>query len=104
MTDVAGDVGLDFRHGAFRWGVSPDPAAMLGAGICWLDYDADGWMDLFAVNSFAEAESGRWQEGGGLPRSALFHNVRGEFVDVSADSGADLAVRGEGVGDRKSVV
>ncbi|MGH2528421.1 MAG: FG-GAP repeat domain-containing protein, partial [Actinomycetota bacterium] len=96
FTDVAPDVGLDFRHGAFRWGVTPDPVAMLGAGICWLDYDGDGWMDLFAVNSFAEAESGRWQEEGGLPRSALFHNVGGEFVDVSAGSGTDLAVRGNG--------
>ncbi|MGH2649732.1 MAG: CRTAC1 family protein [Actinomycetota bacterium] len=96
FTDVARDVGLDFRHGAFRWGVTPDPAAMMGAGICWLDYDGDGWLDLFAVNSFAEAESGLWQEEGGLPRSALFHNVGGEFVDVSAGSGAALAVRGEG--------
>lgn len=96
FTDVAPDVGLDFRHGAFRWEVTPDPAAMLGAGICWLDYDGDGWMDLFAVNSFAEAESGRWEDAGGLPRSALFHNVEGEFVDVSAGSGADLAVRGNG--------
>jgi len=96
FTDVAPDVGLDFRQGAFRWAVERDPAAMMGAGVCWLDYDDDGWLDLFAVNSFAEAESGRWKAQGGLPRSALFHNVEGEFVDVSAGSGADLAVRGEG--------
>ncbi|MGH2673233.1 MAG: CRTAC1 family protein [Actinomycetota bacterium] len=96
LTDVAAEVGLEFRHGAFRWDVSPDPGAMLGAGLCWLDYDGDGWLDLYAVNSYAHAEAARWQDEGGLPRNALFHNVEGTFVDVSAGSGADLAVRGNG--------
>ena len=96
FTDVAADVGLEFQHGAFRWNVSTDPGAMLGAGLCWLDYDGDGWLDLYAVNSYAHAEAARWQDEGGLPRSALFHNVEGTFVDVSTGSGADLAVRGNG--------
>jgi hypothetical protein len=96
LTDVAQAVGLDFRHGAFRWDVSPDPAAMLGGGVCWLDYDDDGWLDLFAVNSYAEREVSRWKDAGGLPRTALFRNVEGNFTDVSADSGADLPVRGNG--------
>jgi len=96
LTDVAGAVGLHFRQGAFRWNVSPDPAAMLGGGVCWIDYDSDGWLDLYAVNSYARAEAGRWQDEGGLPRNALFHNEHGTFVDVSAGSGADLAVRGNG--------
>ena len=96
LTDVAAEVGLVFQHGAFRWGVSPDPGAMLGAGLCWLDYDGDGWLDLYAVNSYAHAEAARWQNEGGLPRNALFHNVKGTFVDVSAGSGTDLAVRGNG--------
>jgi ASPIC and UnbV/FG-GAP-like repeat len=96
LVDVAAEVGLDFRQGAFHWGVSPEPAAMQGAGVCWLDYDADGWLDLFAVNSYAEREAGRWEEAGGLPRSALFHNVEGEFVDVSDGSGADIAIQGNG--------
>jgi hypothetical protein len=87
---------LDFQQGAFHWEVSPDPGAMLGGGICWLDYDEDGWLDLFAVNSYAEREVSRWEKAGGLPRSALFRNVVGKFTDVSADSGADLAVRGNG--------
>jgi hypothetical protein len=96
FVDVAPEVGLDFRQGAFRWGVTPDPGAMMGGGLCWLDYDEDGWLDLFAVNSYALAEAERWHQEGGLPRSALFHNVEGEFVDVSAGSGAALAVRGNG--------
>jgi len=65
FTDVAQDVGLDFRHGAFQWAVSRDPAAMMGGGLCWIDYDDDGWMDLFVVNSFSEDEVSRWK--GQLP-------------------------------------
>jgi hypothetical protein len=96
FVNVADEVGLDFRHGAFRWSVTPDAGAMLGGGLCWLDYDDDGWLDLFAVNSFAEQEVARWENDGGLPRSALFRNDEGEFVDVSEESGADLAIRGNG--------
>jgi hypothetical protein len=96
FVNVAEEVGLDFRHSAFRWSVSPDPGAMLGGGLCWLDYDDDGWLDLFAVNSFAEQEVARWRDAGGLPRSALFRNDEGKFVDVSAESGADIEIRGNG--------
>ena len=96
LTDVAADVGLDFQQGAFRWGVTPDPAAMMGGGVCWIDYDGDGWLDLYVVNSYAQAETRRWEDEGGLPRNALFHNEQGTFVDVSGGSGTDLAVRGNG--------
>ena len=96
LQDVASQVGLDFRQGAFRFGVSSDPTDMMGGGVCWLDYDNDGWLDLFVVNSFSNSDRGRWEKHGGLPRSALFHNVKGSFVNVSKKSGADLAVRGEG--------
>ncbi len=96
LQDVAGQVGLDFRQGAFRFGTSADPVAMMGSGLCWLDYDRDGWLDLFVVNSYAERDALRWQRQGGLPRSALFRNVKGKFVDVTRSSGAGLALRGMG--------
>ncbi len=96
LTDVAQAVGLKFRQGAFRWQVSPDPSSMMGSGICWLDYDEDGWLDLFVVNSYTEREVSRWKNAGGLPRTALFHNVEGKFTNVSAASGAGLPVRGNG--------
>ncbi|HEX4930879.1 MAG TPA: CRTAC1 family protein, partial [Gaiellaceae bacterium] len=96
LRDVAGQVGLDFRQGAFRFGTSPDPVAMMGGGLCWIDYDRDGWLDLYVVNSHDERDASRWRQRGGLPRNALFHNVKGKFVDVSRRSGADLAVRGMG--------
>ncbi len=96
LEDVATKVGLDFRHAAFRFGLTNEAAAMMGGGLCWLDYDNDGWLDLFVVNAYGDDEYVRWTENGGLPRSALFHNVRGRFEDVSGGSGADLQLRGSG--------
>lgn len=96
LTDVAAQVGLDFRQGAFRFGVTNDPPAMMGGGLCWLDYDNDGKLDLFVVNDYAESDLGIYDHKGGLPRSALFHNVGGRFVNVTDASGAGLAVRGQG--------
>jgi hypothetical protein len=94
--DVASEVGLDFTHGAFNWEPSGDPAAMMAGGLCWIDYDDDGWLDLFAVNTYAEAEWGRWQEEGGLPTASLFRNRKGEFEDVSQEAAVDLELRGQG--------
>jgi hypothetical protein len=96
FVNVAHQVGLDFRQGAFRFGMSTDTTAMMGGGLCWLDYDSDGWLDLFVVNSHADVDIVPSEAKGGLPRSALYHNVGGRFVDVSARSGANLPVRGDG--------
>jgi hypothetical protein len=96
LTDVARKVGLDFRQSAFHFGVSADTPAMMGGGLCWLDYNDDGWLDLFVVNNYSDADIGRWDKRGGLPRTALFRNDHGRFVDVTDRSGAGLAVRGQG--------
>jgi len=96
LTDVASAVGLDFRQGAFRFGISNDTRAMMGGGLCWLDYNHDGWLDLFVVNSYSSADGPEWQSHGGLPRTALFENVHGRFRNVSAKAHANLAVQGDG--------
>jgi putative MFS transporter len=96
LTNVAPKVGLDFRQGAFRFGVTPDPAAMMGGGLCWLDYDNDGWMDLFVVNSYGGGDIGAYSRRGGLPETQLYRNVHGRFTNVTARAHAGRAVRGEG--------
>src|SRR5438309_9408077 len=83
LKDVANRVGLDFRQGAFRFGVSPDPAAMTGGALCALDYNNDGWVGLFVVNSYSQADVGRWGKHGGLPRTALLRNRKGRFPTVA---------------------
>ena len=96
LRNVAQQVGLNFRQGSFRFGMSNDVGAMMGGGVCWLDYNNDGWQDLFVVNSYSDGDVAMWNAHGGLPRSALFENVNGKFVNVSRSAHADLAVKGDG--------
>ncbi|MBW7884714.1 MAG: ScyD/ScyE family protein, partial [Caldilineaceae bacterium] len=96
FVSVAPEVGLTFEHGAFAKAVYADMVAAMGGGLCWIDYDNDGWLDLYVVNSHAEDEAAYWRAQGGLPHNALFHNEGGRFEDVSAASGTDLVMRGNG--------
>jgi hypothetical protein len=96
LKDVAAQVGLNFRQDDFRFGTSNDVHSMMGGGLCWLDYNNDGWLDLFVVNSYSDANIDVWNARGGPPRSALYENVHGKFVDVSAKSHANVAVQGNG--------
>jgi Na+-translocating ferredoxin:NAD+ oxidoreductase RnfD subunit len=96
LTDVAASAGLDFRQGSFRFGMSNETQAMMGGGLCWIDYNRDGWQDLFVVNSYSSADTAQWGAHGGLPRSALFENVHGRFRNVTAASHAGLQLQGDG--------
>jgi Na+-translocating ferredoxin:NAD+ oxidoreductase RnfD subunit len=88
LTNVAASAGLDFKQGSFSTGVSNDVRAMMGGGLCWLDYNNDGWQDLFVVNSYAGADP--------VARTALFENVHGTFRNVSRATHTDLPVQGDG--------
>ena len=96
LTDVAKQVGVDFRQDNFRFGTTYDVHSMMGGGVCWLDYNADGWLDLFAVNSYSDRDVAKWPAHGGLPTSSLFENVHGRFVNVSESAHANVAVQGNG--------
>jgi hypothetical protein len=96
LENVAPKLGLDFRQGAFRYSMAYDQQAMMGGGVCWLDFDNDGWLDLFVVNSYADVDMPEWASHGGLPESALFRNSRGRFVNVSKDTHANIRVKGTG--------
>ncbi|MFK7801508.1 MAG: ScyD/ScyE family protein [Anaerolineae bacterium] len=97
FVNVAQEVGLDFKHGAFVTGeISADPVAMMGGGVCWLDYDNDGWLDLYVVNSHALAEKDYWLKDGRLPQNQLYHNAEGRFIKATLHSQTGLAMRGNG--------
>lgn len=57
----------------------------IGSGVALLDYDNDGWLDIYLVNGSTQAAL----EGkAAAPRAALFHNNHdGTFTDVTAKAG-----------------
>ncbi|HEX8502401.1 MAG TPA: CRTAC1 family protein [Pyrinomonadaceae bacterium] len=91
LTDVTEAAGVAFRHVA-----SPDKKYIvesMSGGVALFDYDADGWLDLFLVNSLTV----ELVKSGGKTRSALYRNQGdGTFKDVTDRSG--LADVGWGMG------
>ncbi len=83
--DVAAKAGLTaWRH---KMG-TPQKQTILeatGSGVALLDYDKDGWLDIYIVNgSTYEALAGKAE----APHAALFHNNHdGTFTDVAAKAG-----------------
>ena len=59
-----------------------------GSGVALLDYDHDGWVDIYLVNgSTYDALDGKAE----TPHAALFHNNHdGTFTDVAEQAGVTL--------------
>src|SRR5215813_8112380 len=77
FTDVTKSAGLTFTHynGAFGKKYLPET---LGPGVAFIDYDGDGWQDLFFTNG--KDWPGQHKRASTLQ---LFHNNRnGTFTDV----------------------
>src|SRR6202790_4042738 len=56
-----------------------------GSGVALLDYDNDGWLDIYFVNGSTRAAMKGTEP---APRAALFHNNHdGTFTDVTATAG-----------------
>jgi enediyne biosynthesis protein E4 len=91
FTDVAAAAGLSFRHvhGSRR------PLTIvetMGSGCAFLDYDGDGWLDVFLVQSGEEFHNPHQQS-----HSRLFRNTGdGRFEDVTEQ--AHLLLDGYGMG------
>jgi hypothetical protein len=93
FTDVTGPAGINFVHF--------DPATehhyiqeTMGSGVAWIDYDADGWPDLFLVQTGPV----RPRPGESYPTCKLYRNNRdGTFTDVTGRAGLARSGFGQGV-------
>jgi len=96
FTDVTAQAEIHFRHNSGAFGKKYLPETM-GSGVCAIDYDNDGWQDIFFVNSK------NWPgHGDAKSYSALYHNNQdGTFTDVTKGAGLDTQMYGLGcaVGD-----
>ena len=92
--EVGREAGLDF------WNVFGGLKAKrylletTGCGLAWIDYDRDGWPDLFCVNGTTIEGFPRGKE----PTNRLFRNNRnGTFKDVTVEAGLGHSGWGQGV-------
>ncbi len=96
LVDITGLTGIHFEHLS-----SPEArfiAESMSGGVAIIDYDGDGWPDLY----FTNAQSVQMALHGVKARSALFHNNRdGTFTDVTDRAGVGYPcwAMGASVGD-----
>jgi hypothetical protein len=91
FVDVTAQAGIHFKHNSGAFGKKYLPETM-GSGVCFIDYDNDGWQDIFFVNSMDWPEH---RTGKSYP--ALYHNNHdGTFTDVTQQTG--LAIESYGLG------
>jgi hypothetical protein len=110
-TGVSQAAGLRFRHFNGATGRKYMPETM-GSGGAFFDFDGDGWLDLFLVNSRSldegrpgVGEAGLGSPGGTAPAPPrgmeplprlLRNRHDGTFADVTANSGLDRPLYGMG--------
>jgi hypothetical protein len=80
LEEVAHSIGIDFVHRAPRLDAKLDPimpqVASMGAAVSIVDFDRDGWPDIYVTNS------------GEGSRNALYRNLgNGSFKDVAGEMG-----------------
>jgi enediyne biosynthesis protein E4 len=90
--DITQQAGIRFVHNNAAYGKKYLPETM-GPGVAFLDYDNDGWPDIFLVNGT------NWP---GQPSKhstpKLYHNNHnGSFTDVTHKAGLDIEIFGMGV-------
>jgi hypothetical protein len=90
--DITQKAGIHFVHNNAAFGKKYLPETM-GPGVAFIDYDNDGWPDIFIVNGT------NWP---GQPQKhstpRLYHNNHdGTFTDVTRKAGLDVELFGMGV-------
>ncbi len=90
--DVTQQSGIRFVHNNGAFGKKFLPETM-GPGVAFIDYDNDGWPDIFLVNG---ADWPGHVQKHSTPK--LYHNNRdGTFTDVTHKAGLDIEIYGMGV-------
>ena len=90
--DVTQQAGIRFVHNNGAFGKKFLPETM-GPGVAFIDYDNDGWPDIFLVNG---ADWPGHVQKHSTPK--LFHNNRdGTFTDITHKAGLDIEIYGMGV-------
>jgi enediyne biosynthesis protein E4 len=92
FTDVTAPAGIDFHHNSGAFGAKYLPET-LGPGCAFIDYDADGWLDILLVNGTG------WPGHNPRPSTlSLYRNNRnGTFTDVTRRAGLAVEMYGLGV-------
>ena len=96
LVDITRSTGITFEHNS-----SPEQKYIvesMSGGVALIDYDADGWQDIYFTNS----QSVSMALSGEKARSALYHNNHdGTFTDVSEKAGVAYPcwAMGAAVGD-----
>jgi hypothetical protein len=92
FVDTTQGAGIKFSHRNGSYGKKFLPETM-GSGCAFFDYNNDGWVDLFLVNSTD------WSDHSSKPGlCTLYRNNRdGTFTDVSRETGLEVELYGMGV-------
>jgi hypothetical protein len=86
------DGDANFTDVTFQAGLGEISIPFLGWGTSFLDYDNDGWQDLFVVNGHVYPVVDAHQWGTSYAQQALlFRNLKGKFERVGAPPGNALA-------------
>jgi len=92
LTDVTAAAGIEFLHNSGAFGAKRLPETM-GPGCAFLDYDADGWLDILLVNGMDWPDRKRQRSTLRLYRN----NRNGTFTDVTRQAGLAVEIYGMGV-------
>ncbi len=91
FTDVTREAGIGFiqSYGDRRFS---NLIEAIGSGAAWLDYDRDGWMDLYLLTGKYHEGVSEGEPPEGTPLNRLYRNRRdGTFEDVTARAGVGCA-------------